>query len=126
MGRIIKSEKIYFFKMPSRRRTDLFLDLIDFLEFKEWQRMRDRRDGGCCGRQKTRHNADENKMKGRRGVVHFASKKSKKAQRKKKLLLKNICVQFDYQIYYEESKNHLINIQNCSAAKSVILILNAF
>ena len=28
------------------KRTDLLLDLVDFLEFKEWQRMRDRRDGG--------------------------------------------------------------------------------
>ena len=32
--------------MVTRKRTDLLLDLMDFLEFKEWQRMQDRRDGG--------------------------------------------------------------------------------
>ena len=33
-------------KMVTLKRTDLLLDLIDFLEFKKWQRMQDRRDGG--------------------------------------------------------------------------------
>merc|ERR1711868_102145 len=45
------------------KRTDLLLDLMDFLEFKEWQRMRDRRDGGICSRQKNRRNADGIKMR---------------------------------------------------------------
>merc|ERR1712227_1176595 len=39
-----KSTKNIFFQMPSQR-TDLVSDFIDFLEFKEWQRMRDHRDG---------------------------------------------------------------------------------
>ena len=32
--------------MVTFKRTDLLSDLMDFLEFKEWQRMRDRQDGG--------------------------------------------------------------------------------
>ena len=33
-------------KMVTLKSTDLLLDLMDFLEFKDWQRMQDRRDGG--------------------------------------------------------------------------------
>ena len=32
--------------MVTLESSDLISDLIDFLEFKEWQRMQDRRDGG--------------------------------------------------------------------------------
>ena len=32
--------------MVTLQSTNLLSDLIDFLEFKEWQRMQDRRDGG--------------------------------------------------------------------------------